>query len=40
MTTLVVGLATSGLAVVDALLADGEVVRAIDARAEIGRAHV
>ena len=35
MTTLVVGLATSGLAVVDALLADGEVVRAVDARAEL-----
>lgn len=35
MTTLVVGLATSGLAVVDALLADRVAVRAVDVRTDL-----
>ena len=40
MTTLVVGLATSGLAVVDALLVDGAPVRAVDVRPDLPEADV
>ena len=38
MTTLVVGLATSGLAVVEALLVDGAPVRAVDVRSDLPEA--